>query len=116
MKRALWSHQQLVLEARGGEMRLDRCWGQRTGKKQEGQSELGVPGPTFPAYGCSIPLQAHQSLTTFVISGKLRSGVSISMVKALGFEEASSFLTKVSGVKHPAPGRARWLGEPCAGR
>ena len=72
-------------------MRLGGCWGQRTGKKHEAQSELGVPGPEFPAHGCSIP---PQSLTTFVISGKLRPGISIPMVKALGFEEASSFLTK----------------------
>ncbi|XP_039104607.1 BPI fold-containing family B member 1 [Hyaena hyaena] len=35
-------------------------------------------------------------------NGKLRSGVSISMVKALGFEEASSFLTKDSLVIIPA--------------
>lgn len=88
-------------------MRLGGCWGQRTGKKHEAQSELGVPGPEFPAHGCSIP---PQSLTTFVISGKLRPGISIPMVKALGFEEASSFLTKVSGIKHPAPGRAQLLG------
>ncbi|XP_029773925.1 BPI fold-containing family B member 1 isoform X1 [Suricata suricatta] len=35
-------------------------------------------------------------------NGKLRSGISISMVKALGFEEASSFLTKDSLVITPA--------------
>ncbi|XP_042787173.1 BPI fold-containing family B member 1 isoform X1 [Panthera leo] len=35
-------------------------------------------------------------------NGKLRSGISIPMVKALGFEEASSFLTKDSLVITPA--------------
>lgn len=85
------------------------CCGHRAGEqRQEGQSELGVPGPKFPAQGCST--QAQQSLTTLIISGKLRSGIQIPLVKAWGFEEASSFLTKVSGVKHSAPGKAQLLG------
>ena len=105
------------------------CWKHRAGiaagwmlgpenseQRQEGQSELSVPGPEIPAHGCSIPPQAHRSLTTFIISGKLRSGIPISIVKAWGFEAASCFLTKVSGVKHSAPGRAQPLGEPWAGR
>lgn len=57
-----------------------------------------------------------QSLTTFVIPGKLRSGIPMSMIKALGFEAASWSLTKVSGVKHPAPGRAQSRGELWARR
>lgn len=97
--------------------------GRRTDeRRQEGQSELGVPGPMFPsgdceaAHGCTVPPQPGQSLTTFIISGKLRSGILMSMVEALGFQAASWSLTKVSGVKHPAPERAQSLGEPWAGR
>lgn len=76
----------------------------------------------FPSGNCELahghtgPPGPHQSLTTFVISGKLRSGIMMLMVKALGFEEASWSLTKVSGVQHPAPGKAQSLREPWAGR
>lgn len=94
-------------------MRLGGCWGQRTGKKHEGQ---GVNWACQVPSSLPVAAQSHsQPLTTIVISGILRSGISIPIVKALGFEEASSFLTKVSGVKHPALGRARLLGEPGAG-
>lgn len=62
-----------------------------------------MPGPESPPRGCSILSQAQRPLTTFIISGKLRSGIPISIVKAWGFEEASTFLTKVSGIKCLAP-------------
>lgn len=77
--------------------------GRRTAEqKQQGQSAWGVP----PLGIVSLPTAAqdHQSPTIFVISGKLRAGIPLSIVRALGFTEASSFLTKVSGVKHPAQG------------
>lgn len=40
----------------------------------------------------------------------------MSTVKAFGFESPSISLTKVSGDKRPAPGRAQLPGEPWAGR
>lgn len=76
----------------------------------------------FPSGNCEVahghtgPPGPHRSLTTFVISGKLRAGIMMLMVNALGFEEASWSLTKVSGVNHPAPGKAQSLREPCVGR
>ncbi|XP_072860873.1 BPI fold-containing family B member 1 [Chlorocebus sabaeus] len=64
------------------------------------------PGLPFrnpePAPGCPVSPQARQFLTMFVISGKLRSGVPVSVVKALGFEAAESSLTKDGLVLTPA--------------
>lgn len=98
-----------MLEARGREMRLGGA--AATGQVSRGKRDSPnwvCQAPSFLP-GAAQP-QAQQSLTTFIISGKLRSGIQISLVKAWGFEEASSFLTKVSGVKHSAPGRAQLLG------
>lgn len=86
---------------------------------QEAEAEVGI-GHTRcrncePTDSCPTPPPAHKSLTTFVISGKLRSGIPVSMVKDLGFESVSLSLTKVSGVKHPPSGRARSEGEPWMG-
>ena len=82
----------LEAKVKEAEWRLDRRPDER---RPKGQCELGMPGPEFPsgncerARSCPIPHQAHQSLTVFVISGRLWPGVSVPMVKALGFKAAS---------------------------
>lgn len=74
-------------------------------KGQEAEAEVRIRHTRCrncePTDSCPTPPSAHKSLTTFVISGKLRSGIPVSMVKDLGFESVSLSLTKVSGVKHP---------------
>lgn len=87
--------------------------GRRTAEqRQKGQSALGMPGPEPTSGNCELahrcpgPPQAYQSPTIFVISGKVRSGIPLSIVKALGFAGASLSQNEVSGVEHPAPGRA----------
>lgn len=87
---------------------------------QEAEAEIGIRRTRCrncePTDSCPTPPPAHKSLTTFVISGKLRSGIPVSMVKDLGFKSFSLSLTKVSGVKHPPPGRTQSEGEPWDGR
>lgn len=97
------------MEAKFKEMRLNGCWAGEQLHRGKRDSLLWAYQVLSPPLGIvSLPTaaQAHQFPTIFVISAKLRSGIPLSMVKTLGFTEASTSLTKVSGVKHPALGRA----------
>lgn len=105
----------------GWRQRMGR-WGRVDAKarEQEAEAEVWIKHATCrncePTDSYPTPPPAHESLTTFVISGKLRSGIPVSMVKDLGFKSVSLSLTEVSGVKHPPPGRAQSEGEPWDGR
>lgn len=97
------------MEAKVKEMRLNGCWaGEQLsrGKRDSLHWACQVLSPPLGIVSLPTDAQAHQSPTIFVISGKVRSGIPLLMVKALGFAGASLSLNEVSGVEHPAPGRA----------
>lgn len=62
------------------------------------QTRSYVPDPRLASRNCKLATVAHHSLTTFVISGKLRTGVPMSMSKALGYEKAVCSVSKVRGM------------------
>lgn len=66
---------------------------QAEGRKQ---TRSCVPDPRLASRNCKHAHNGpHHSLTTFIISGKLRTGIPMSMSKALGYEKAMWSVSKV---------------------
>lgn len=70
----------------------------RPGKQKEGPDQVLCARFQTRHQEVQACLMARHPLTTFVISGKLRTGIPMSMPKALGYEKAMWSVSKVRGM------------------